>query len=240
MSGHSKWAQIRHKKAGVDAKRGALFSKLGRIITIAAREGGKDPAMNPRLRQTIEQARDAGMPKDNIERAILRGVGGGEGANLQSVEYEAYGPGGSALVITGLTDNSNRTTNEIKRILDGAGGRLATGGSVLWMFERKVLIEFPLSIKPDEAELTFIDAGAEDIIIETDRIEAMVRPEALDKFQERAAAAGFTPSRSSIVVIPKNPLTPDAETRAKAEGLTGALDEHPDITEVWTNIAAAR
>lgn len=240
MSGHSKWAQIKHKKAGADAKRGALFSKLGRIITVAAREGGGDPAMNPRLRQAIEQARDSGMPKDNIERAILRGAGGAEGADLRPVEYEAYGPGGSAFLITGLTDNSNRTTSEIKHILDKAGGRLAASGSVLWMFERRALVEFALPAKPGEAELALIDAGAEDIITGVDRIEAVVPPEALEAFRERASSAGFAPVRSSIAAIPANPITPDAETRIKAEALATALEEHQDINEVWTNIAEAQ
>lgn len=240
MSGHSKWAQIKHKKAGADAKRGALFSKLGRIIAVAAREGGGDPAMNPKLRQAIEQARDSGVPKDNIERAILRGSGGGEEANLRPVEYEAYGPGGSAFLITGLTDNSNRTTSEIKHILDKAGGRLAASGSVLWMFERRALVEFALPAKPGEAELALIDAGAEDIITGVDRIEAVVPPEALEVFRERASSAGFAPIRASIAAVPTNPITPDAETRAKAEALATTLEEHQDINEVWTNITEAQ
>lgn len=240
MSGHSKWAQIKHKKAGADAKRGALFSKLGRIIAVAAREGGGDPAMNPKLRQAVEQARDSGMPKDNIERAILRGSGGGEEANLRPVEYEAYGPGGSAFLITGLTDNSNRTTNEIKHILDKAGGRLAASGSVLWMFERRVIAEFPLPANAEEAELALIDSGAEDTVIEDGRIKAVVRPEILDTFQERALSAGLVPVRSSIAIIPANSVVLDAETRAKAEALEAAIGEHPDINEVWTNIAETK
>src|SRR3989338_4490073 len=137
MSAHSKWAQIKHQKATVDAKRGKIFGKLARIVSIAAREGGTDPAVNPALRAAIQKAREVNMPNDNIERAIKKGAGAGTGAALQEFTYEAYGPGGTALVITGITDNNNRTSNEIKHLLNEHGAKWAHQGSVLWAFEKK-------------------------------------------------------------------------------------------------------
>lgn len=237
MSGHSKWAQIKHKKAGTDAKRGALFSKLSRVITVVAREGGGDPAANAKLRQAIEQARDSGMPKDNIERAIAKGIGAGGDENLRAVEYEAYGPGGSAFVIIGLTDNSNRTTSEIKYILDGYGGRLAGAGSVLWMFDRKAFAEFELPPGHiEDIELTLIDAGAADTAAGDGRIQALVAPEELDAFQKKAAERGLGSVRSGFVLVPRNTAVLDRPTRAKAAELEQELAEHQDITEVWTTI----
>lgn len=238
MSGHSKWAQIRHKKAGTDAKRGALFSKLGRIISVAAREGGGDPAMNAKLRHAVEQAREAGMPKDNIERAILRGTGSGEGENLRAVAYEIYGPGGSAFLVSGLTDNPNRTTNEIKHLLDARGGRLATAGSVEWLFERLILFEFAAPAQDaEELELAFIDAGAEDTEHTAERIAAFVPPTRTEQFLKAAAARGLTPLRSLPVALPTNTVVQNTDDRASAESLRAAIEEHPDVTEVWDNFS---
>ncbi|MBI4121502.1 MAG: YebC/PmpR family DNA-binding transcriptional regulator [Candidatus Ryanbacteria bacterium] len=137
MAGHSKWAQIKHQKAATDAKKGKIFGKLARAISIAARERGSDPNTNPSLRSAIQKAREVNVPNDNVERAIKKGAGGGEGASLQEFTYEAYGPGGAALVITGITDNNNRTSNEIKHLLSKHGAKWANPGSVLWAFEKK-------------------------------------------------------------------------------------------------------
>ena len=241
MAGHSRWAQIRHKKAGTDAKRGALFSKLARPIALAARDGGGDPALNPKLRQAMEQAREAGMPKENIERAILRGSGGGEAANLSSVEYEAYGPGGSAFLIAGLTDNPNRTTNEIKNILDKFGGRLAEAGSVAWLFRRAVVFEFdlPAASSAEVLELALIDAGAIDTEASRDTLRVLVAPESSEAFQKHIASRGLVARRQYLAAIPQNPLALDPAIRSRVEALREALDEDPDVTDIWTTVANA-
>ncbi len=241
MAGHSRWAQIRHKKAGSDAKRGALFSKLARVIAVASREGGADPRANPKLRSAIEQARDAGLPKENIERAIARGGGGAEGENLRPLEYEAYGPGGIAILMSALSDNPNRTTGELKRILADGGGRMAEAGSVGWMFERRIAVDFVRpAADPEDAELALIDAGAEDTGLLEDRIRALVIPERQDAFLQSANGRGLTPLASSLVLIPKNPIALGLAERQDADSLTAALGEHPDVIDVWTNLAEER
>src|SRR3989344_8240812 len=178
MAGHSRWAQVKHKKAGADAKRSALFSRLARLITAAAREHGPDPAMNSRLRAAIEQARSVELPKENIERAIGRASGSGSGNALISRDYEAYGPGWSAFLIQTVTDNLNRTTGELKAILADFGGKLAEAGSVAWLFERRTLVSFTISSgRRDAATLALIDAGAIDIGPVADGLIAIVLPE---------------------------------------------------------------
>lgn len=241
MAGHSRWAQVKHKKAGSDAKRGALFAKLARLITVAARDGGRDPRTNVKLRGAMERARDAGMPKENIERAIARGSGGTNTERLTSVEYEAYGPGGTALLITGLSDNPNRTTQEVRRILDEFGGRLANMGSVSWAFERKHVYEFtPTAAGKEEFELTLIEAGADNISRSGGSIRAIVPLPHAQSFLEAIAAHGLAPTSSSLAAIPTNPVALDAATHATATALIEALEEHPDITEVWSTVRARK
>lgn len=241
MAGHSRWAQVKHKKAGSDAKRGALFAKLARLITVAARESDRDPRTNVKLRGAMERARDAGMPKENIERAIARGSGGTDTERLTSVEYEAYGPGGAALLIAGLSDNPNRTTQEVKHILDEFGGRLANMGSVSWTFERKNIYEFaPPAAGKEEFELTLIDAGADDTSRAGGSIRAVVRPARAQPFLEAMAARGLAPTSSTLAAVPTNLVALDAATHATAIALIEALQEHPDITEVWSNVRARK
>ena len=236
MAGHSRWAQIRHKKVGVDARRGVLFSKFSRLISVAARGGGPDPAANPKLRQAVEQARAAGLPKDIIERATRRALASAE--TLTAVEYEAYGPGGMALLIAGLTNNPNRTTAEVKRILADGGGRLAEAGSVAWLFERRTAADFPTQAASREAvELALIEAGAEDTAVLEDRIRALLRPEAWPGFAQTLAARGLTPIQTLRVAIPTSRLTLKRAERTAAEELLRTLQAHPDVTEVWTNVA---
>lgn len=272
MSGHSRWAQIKHKKAGTDAKRGAAFSKLIRLITVAAREGGPDPEANFKLRQVMDQARAAGLPKDNIERAAARAKGSEETANLRAVEYEVYGPGGSAFLVSGLTDNPNRTTGEIKRLVDEYGGRLATAGSVAWMFERRIVVEFQVSPvrsktpkasadvhtvrgdasngarahwtsngvgreKTEETELALIDAGAEDVTIGDGLIRAVVPLENYDAFQETISPLALKLKSSVFTAVPKNTIGLNPDDQTKAETIIAALEDHPDINDIWTNIA---
>ncbi len=239
MSGHSRWAQVKHKKAGADAKRGALFSKLGRMISVAAREGGESPEANPRLRSAIEQARGAGMPRENIERAIARARGAAEGASLVTREYEAYGPGASAFLIQAVTDNANRTTNEVKNILAEFGGKLARAGSVAWLFERRVVAEFaaPARGEAETVELALIDAGAEDIQRDEGCCRALVSPEKLESFQRAIAKRGLTPTAIRFAAVAKDAVAPAPEDRRRARALHAALDDHPDVTAVWTNVA---
>ena len=240
MAGHSRWAQVKHKKAGADAKRGAVFSKLARLITVAAREAGPDPNTNSKLRNAIEQARSAGIPKENVERAISRAAGGDEAEKLREVEYEAYGPGGTAMLITGLTDNPNRTTNEVKRILAELGGRLAEAGRVAWLFERRIAADFetPAADAEREAlELALIDAGAEDTLALEGRLRAIVPPNRTEAFRERIEASGRSPIGWSAVAFPKNPIKVLPGDRARIRSLVAALEDHPDIHEVWTNVA---
>ncbi len=238
MAGHSRWAQVKHKKAGTDAKRSALFSKLSRLITIAAREGAPDPAANFKLRTALQQARDAGLPKENIARAIGRSAGTLGTHTLVSREYEAYGPGGSAYLIQAVTDNTNRAASEIKAILSKYGGKLAVAGSVSWMFERQAIITFPLprAESRDKIELTLIDAGAVDIDAGSGGLRARAPIESVGSLQEAAASHGLKAIGSAILLLPKTtrPLAPKELQSAKA--LKDALEEHSDITSVATNI----
>lgn len=238
MAGHSRWAQVKHKKAGTDAKKSAVFGKLARLITAAARESGADPASNAKLRSAIAQARGAGVPKDNIERAISRAVGGGADAALVEREYEAYGPGGSAFLIRAVTDNPNRTTAEVKAILASSDGKLADAGSVAWMFERRAIALFPAPdpARLDAVTLALIDAGAEDIEPGPDGLAAAVAPESLEIFERSASAAGFRPERTEILRIPKTTVAPEEGDRAQADALVAALEDHPDVVDVATNI----
>ncbi len=239
MAGHSRWAQVKHKKAGTDAKRSALFSKLSRLITVAAREGAPDPAANAKLRTTMEQARDAGLPKENIERAISRAAGTLDKNTLVSREYEAYGPGASAYLIHALTDNANRTASEIKAILSAYGGRLAQAGSVSWLFVRRALITFPLPRAEAQEKITLalIDAGAVDIRTAPDGLVAFVPVESAESFQAAIARENLHQAASTIALLPKTPLALAPEDLRRAEALLDALEEHADVTAVSTNIA---
>jgi len=236
MSGHSKWAQIKHKKAGIDAKRGALFSKLGRQISLAAREGGENPDLNPRLRRLIEKARADGVPKDNIERAISRAANASTSSNLQEVSYEAYGPSGEAFLIHGITDNANRTTGEIKNILTGFDGKLAEAGSVGWMFERKGVLEFsPARGQEEKTELLLIDIGAEDVKTKNGRVLALVSPGKMEALSAELKKRGLTALDASIATLPKNTVPLGSKELEKALNIKTALEDLPDVTAVYTN-----
>ncbi|MCD6442905.1 MAG: YebC/PmpR family DNA-binding transcriptional regulator, partial [Thermotogae bacterium] len=205
MSGHNKWANIRHRKAAQDAKRSKMFTKLIREIMVAAREGGGDPEKNPRLRAAIERARSANMPKENIEKAIKRGTGEIEGVSYEEVVYEGYAPGGVALMIRALTDNRNRTTQEIRHILSKNGGNLAESGAVSWVFERRGVINVDRSSVADVDELVMmaIDLGAEDIKENEDPIQIITDPSNLMEMKEKLAEAGYK-VEANLSYIPKN------------------------------------
>ncbi|MBI2175305.1 MAG: YebC/PmpR family DNA-binding transcriptional regulator [Parcubacteria group bacterium] len=218
MSGHSKWAQIKHKKAATDAKKGKLFSQLSRAITLAAKTGRTDPEMNAALRLAVEKARQANMPASNI------------------VRYEAYGPGGAALLIEGITDNTNRTSNEVKRILQTHGGKLAAPGSVGWMFNKKEV--FTVSTKDGDTtealELAFIDAGAEDITKEDKALRVIVAPERAEEVRTAMERLHIT-AESSAEWITQNTVLLNAADQHAMLQLYEALEEHEDITHVSSN-----
>lgn len=238
MSGHSRWAQIKHKKASTDAKRGNLFSKLVRAITLAAR-GGADPAMNARLRLAIDRAREANMPADNIERAVKKASSPKESDVLAEVFYEAYGPGGSAILIEGITDNKNRTASEIKHILSTYGGKLAESGAVSWLFDKKTVIRLKKAENPNlasyESELRLIDAGAEDIEKGDDVLTILVPSEKRELFLRTLENSGFKLAEAEDAFIAKNPIR-EAIADARAKKLIEALEAEDDVESVWSNI----
>lgn len=237
MAGHSRWAQVKHRKAGADAKRSARFSKFVRLITMAAREGGGDPAANPKLRAAIEQARSASLPGETIERAVSRAATGGRDEALLERRFEAYGPGGGAYLIQAVTASPNRTANELKSMLAEHGGRLAEAGSVAWLFERRALITLhaPAPEEREAAELALIEAGATDVTATAGGLSAHGAPEDLDAFLRAAAERGLTVERAAVAMVPKAMRALGPEERRRAQALAQALEDHPDVTAVWAN-----
>lgn len=237
MAGHSKWANIKHKKEREDARRGKLFTKLSRQITVAVRQSGPDPAMNSRLRLLIEQARAANMPMDNIERAIKRGTGELEGVSYEELVYEGYGPGGVAILLDIMTDNRNRTASEIRHLFSRYGGSLGETGSVAWIFSRKGVMTFDRAAVEDEDAfmLEALEAGAEDVIVEDDFIEVHTEPGDLHDVREKLAAAGFEPTAAEPRRIPSTLVQVDADTAEKLLKLLDALEDHDDVQSVSAN-----
>ena len=213
MSGHSHWATIKHKKGAIDAKRGKLFSKLSRAIIIAARHGGGDPEMNLKLRYAIDKARSVSMPKDNIERAIKRGTGELEGAILEEITYEGYGPGGVAILVEVLTDNRNRTASEIRKIFERAGGKMGSAGSVGYLFERKGLISVPTSATDEDTLMGIVlDAGADDLKRSGDTYDITCDPAAFHQVQDAFKKNNLTPVSAEVPQLAKAPVDVDSET----------------------------
>ncbi|MCH8049142.1 YebC/PmpR family DNA-binding transcriptional regulator [Patescibacteria group bacterium] len=236
MSGHSKWHSIRHKKAATDAKRGKIFSKLIKNVTVAAREGGGDPVINFRLRLAIDKAKAANVPKDNIERAIARGTGEvGEGA-LETVVYEGMGPGGASLIIEAVTDNKNRTHASIKIIFNKQGGNMEA--KVMWQFDRKgvVRVHDVSSVEDrDSLELSLIDAGTEDITWNEKSLEVVSAINDLQKVEEAVKSAGLTVESADLEYIAKDEIKLSEEDEAKLEKFIELLDDDDDVTNVYTN-----
>ncbi len=236
MAGHSKWAQIKHKKAVVDARRGKLFSKLAREIMVAARLGGGDPDSNPRLRAAIEKARSYNMPKDNIEKAIKKGTGELEGgSSYEELMLEAYAPGGVAVLIEALTDNKNRTTSEIRHIFSRAGGSIAEPGAVAWNFQRKGLIIVDRSHGEEEVMEAALEGGAEDIKVEEDGYAVITLPEDFSSVKEAIEKAGLTIKEAQVTYIPVNTVPVDEATAEKILKLIETLEDHDDVQNVYTN-----
>jgi YebC/PmpR family DNA-binding regulatory protein len=237
MAGHSKWAGIKHKKAVVDAKRGQLFGKLARAITVAAREGGGDPEHNATLAQAIVKAKDANVPNDNIDRAIKKGTGGADDAETYlRLTYEGYGPAGVAVYVTALTDNKNRTAADVRYIFDRSGGKLGTDGSVSWMFERKGVVFVDAAGRDEDEIMTAaIEAGAEDVIAEGDAYE--IRTDAADFMAVRSALeeAGIQYASAELTMIPKTTVALEEDDARKTLRLLDALEDNDDIQEVYAN-----
>jgi YebC/PmpR family DNA-binding regulatory protein len=235
MSGHSKWATIKHKKAALDAKRGKAFTRIIKEIMIAARQGG-DPDMNPRLRTAVVAAKAVSMPADNIKRAIMRGTGELEGGQIDEVTFEGYGPGGAAVLVQVATDNRNRTVSEIRHVFSKNGGNLAELGAVAWMFERKsqILVEKDKTSE-DQLMTVALDAGAEDMRDGGDNWEVISRPDAHDHVLHAIQKAGIATAHAEIGMIPKNLLKLEGKNAQAMLRLSEALEEHDDVQNVYSN-----
>jgi YebC/PmpR family DNA-binding regulatory protein len=237
LAGHSKWAQIKRKKGATDAKRGQLFSKLTRAIIVASRDGGPDPAGNLALQNAIEKAREASMPKENIERAIARGSGAaGDGAAYETVTYEGYGPAGVAVYVEAVTDNRNRTAADVRSIFTKSDGSLGESGSVAWLFERRGVVLVDGEADEDELLLTAADGGADDVEREGDSWRVTSAPEALAAVREAITAAGFTVESADLTLVPKTTVELADESAArKLIRLMDALEENDDVQDVYAN-----
>ena len=235
MSGHSKWATIKHKKAATDAKRGKTFTRIIKEITIAARSGG-DPDGNPRLRSAVLAAKAASMPSDNIQRASMRGTGEIEGGQIDEVMFEGYGPGGAAVLVNVATDNRNRTVSELRHAFSKNGGNLGEQGSVAWMFERKSQI-FVAGEKASEDQLMSValEAGGDDLRQEGESWEILSAPEAHEAVQKALEAAGIPVLEASIAMVPKNLVKLEGKSAAGMLRLNDVLEEHEDVQNVYSN-----
>lgn len=238
MAGHSKWAQIKHKKAHTDAKKGKTFSKIVKEISVAARLGGKDAESNPRLRTAIEKAKEVNMPAENIKRAIMKGTGELPGVAYEDVVYEGYGPNGAALLIKVLTDNKNRTVPEIRHIFSKNNGNLGESGCVSWMFQQKgyILID-KAKINEETLISAALDAGAEDILNETDEdnFEVITSPESFSAVKESLEKQGIPINFADITMLPKNYIALDKKAAEQALKLIEALEDNEDVQNVYFN-----
>lgn len=235
MAGHSKWANIKHRKAAQDAKRGKIFTKLIREITTSARLGDADPANNPRLRAAVAAALTGNMTRDTINRAIQRGAGGGDGEQLETIVYEGYGPAGSAVMVECLTDNRNRTVAEVRHAFSKCGGNLGTDGSVAYLFSKKGLLTF-VGVDEDALMDAALEAGADDVVTEEDgSIEVYTTPNDFGTVLDGLEAAGFKPQSAEVTMIPSTEAELDAETAPKLMRLIDMLEDLDDVQEVYHN-----
>ena len=236
MAGHSKWAGIKHKKAIVDARRGKLFTKLARAITVAAKEGGGDPEGNPALALAIQKAKDASMPKDNIERAIGKGTGAGADADaFEAVTYEGYAPGGVAMLVEALTDNRNRTGSEVRHAFSKGGGSLGEPGSVAYLFDKKGLVVVDAERYDEDDLLPAIEAGAEDVAVDDDVYEVTCEPADLTAVREALAEAGVDVEQAEVAWQPKTRVPLDEDAATKVLRLVDALEDNDDVQAVHAN-----
>jgi len=236
MAGHSKWANIKHRKAAVDAKRGKVFSKMARAIMAAARSGGGDTDMNLSLRYAIERARAVNMPRDNIARAIKKGTGELEGEELHELTYEGYGPGGAALIIMAITDNTNRTSPEVRAILEKRGGNLGKPGSVSWNFEQKALVTVDTSnVEEDALMETALEAGADDVVNEGDSFSVTGPPESLQPLTDALKEQEIAFGSAEVTLLPKSRVMLSPNDARKMIAIIEALEDHDDVQQAITN-----
>lgn len=237
MAGHSKWAKVKHFKGAIDAKRGKIFSKLGKEIAIAAKIGGRDPEMNPRLRMVLLKSRAANMPNDNIERAIKRGIGEGEVVNYEDLTYEIYGPNGVAMLVEISTDNRNRTASEIRSIVTKSGGSIATQGAVSRLFNKKGQIIVAREAAQEDALMeTALESGAEDFIADDQGFEIITDPAKFEQVNKQVEARGIKPLSATVTELPSLtvPIN-DPQAAAAVNKLLEALEDHDDVKEVYSN-----
>ncbi|HHH36837.1 MAG TPA: YebC/PmpR family DNA-binding transcriptional regulator [Gammaproteobacteria bacterium] len=236
MAGHSKWANIQHRKGAQDAKRGKLFTKLIREITVAARLGGPDPAANPRLRAAIDKALGSNMPKDTVERAIKRGSGNLEGENYQEIRYEGYGPGGVAVMVDCMTDNRNRTVAEVRHAFTKCGGNLGTEGSVAYLFTKRGILSYPAGSDEDAIMEAALEAGAEDVVVNDDgSIDVFASPEDFVSVKEAMTAAGLAPEHAEVTMQASTSSVLELEDARKMVRLLEMLEDLDDVQNVYSN-----
>lgn len=236
MSGHSKWHTIKHKKGAADAKRGKIFTRIIKELTVAARNGGGDPATNPRLRTIIAEAKSVNMPADNIKKAIQRGTGELPGVTYEEITYEGYGPGGAALIIETLTDNKNRTVGELRHTLEKYSGNLGASNSVAWMFDKKGYIVIDKAAADEEKLLnTALEAGADDVRDDGDSWEVLSDPSSFEAVREAVKSLGIEPASAQVAMLPQNYVKLEGKVASQMIKLMDLLDEHDDVKQVWSN-----
>lgn len=238
MAGHSKWANIKRKKAKVDEKRGKIFTKIGRELLVAAKEGGPDPEANPRLKAVIQKAKSLNMPNDNIMRNIQKALGTSEGINYEEATYEGYGPGGVAILLQIMTDNRNRTAGEIRYLFSRNGGNLGETGCVAWMFDNKGIINLELAsdLDPDAVMLDAIEAGAEDVTFDDGIAEIVTVPSDFDSVREALMAVGYEIQSAEYTKVPQNTVEiTEVEQAKQLLGLMDLLEDHDDVQDVYAN-----
>jgi YebC/PmpR family DNA-binding regulatory protein len=236
LSGHSKWSSIKHKKAATDAKKGQLFTKLARDITMAAKGGDPDPDSNAALRLAVQKAKQANMPSDNIDRAIKKGAGAGEADNLEEVTYEGYGPGGTAVIVQAVTDNRNRTVAEVRHAFSRGGGNMADSGAVSWQFDHRGLITVVASGDVEDLQLQAIEAGALDVDASGDEyIDVVTEAADLHRVREALEQGGLTVESAELAPVPKNKVQLDGKDAVAAFRLFERLDELDDVSRVYSN-----
>ncbi len=237
MSGHSKWHTIKHKKGAADAKRGRVFTRIIKELTVAARAGGGDPDTNPRLRTIIAEAKAVNMPAENIKRAIRRGTGEEPGVNYEEVVYEAYGPGGTAIILEGLTDNKNRTVGELRHLLDKYNGKMADRNTALRMFTKRgqIIVE-KTKVAEDTLMAAVLDAGADDMVDDGDTWEVLTAPAAYDAVREAVRKLEIEPMSAAVAMVPAELVTLTGKAAQSMLKLLDVLEDHDDVQHVWSNV----
>ena len=235
MSGHNKWSTIKHKKGAADAKRGKVFTKIIKEITVAAKLGGGDPDGNPRLRTAIDKAKAENMPKDNVERAIKKGVGGLEGTTYEETTYEGYGPGGTAVLVEVMTDNRNRTVSDVRSIFTKCNGNMGESGCVAWLFDKKGLLVYPSSTDFDKLFEAAIEAGADDVTDEGEQYEVLTQPAAFNEVKAALEKAGFKPESGEVTMIPQTMVKLEGKNAENMLKLMDRMEDNDDVQNVYAN-----